>query len=159
MAVLSVGNDGNFERFLTWGTSQTTKPCCCIITLRYALLQGYFYILLWTLAGDYFKFHPLEKNADIFGRDLGYYISVQTILLMCGVWRLYPRIFEYYSYPLRLNLRVISAVYTIYPSIAIIISFTVRNRKDYNAQVWSKGFKNHRGVCAKNESDYCKNHW
>ena len=41
MAVLSVGNDGNFERFLTFGTSQTTKPCCCIITLQYALLQGY----------------------------------------------------------------------------------------------------------------------
>ena len=41
MAVLSIGNDGNFERFLTSSMSQTTKPCCCIITLRYALLQGY----------------------------------------------------------------------------------------------------------------------
>jgi len=39
--VLSIGNDGNFEAFLTSGTSQTTKPCCYIITLQYALLQGY----------------------------------------------------------------------------------------------------------------------
>ena len=41
MAVLSIRNDDNFERFLTSGTSQTTKPCYCIMTLQYALLQGY----------------------------------------------------------------------------------------------------------------------
>ena len=41
MAVLRVRNDNNFKRFLTSGTSQTTNLICCIITLQYALLQGY----------------------------------------------------------------------------------------------------------------------
>ena len=30
-----------FKSFLTSSTSQTTKPCCCIITLRHALPQWY----------------------------------------------------------------------------------------------------------------------
>ena len=33
--------------------------------------QKTFLIDVSAIPGGYFKFHPLEKNADIFGRDLG----------------------------------------------------------------------------------------
>ena len=72
MAVLSVGNDGNFERFLTSGMSQTTKPCYCIITLRYALLQGYMrvgYSPLYIIMNSWFYIAPPQLSGDTWTFD------------------------------------------------------------------------------------------